>query len=196
MPVRGFPAALQAAGRTASLSRERHRVRNLLVVAQVALALVLLVSAGLMIRTFQAMRTVDPGFTHAEQLQTMRISIPPTLLLEPQRITRTQNEIVDKVAAIPGVTSVAFASQLPMEGYGSDWDAIYAQDKTYTDGQIPPLRFFKHVSPAYLHTVGTRLIAGRELTWTDASAGLRPAHGDGLRESRPRAVGFAICRDR
>jgi predicted permease len=167
-------AALQSAGRTASLSRERHRVRNLLVVAQVAMALVLLVSAGLMIRTFQALRTVDPGFTHAEQLQTMRISIPPSLLLEPQRITRTQNEIVDKAAAIPGVTSVAFASQMPMEGYGSDWDAIYAQDKTYTDGQIPPLRFFKHVSPAYLHTIGTRLIAGRELTWTDVY-GLRPA---------------------
>ena len=72
--------ALRSGGRTASHSRERHRARNMLVVAQVALALVLLVSSGLMIRTFQALRTVEPGFTHPEQLQTVRISIPPSLI--------------------------------------------------------------------------------------------------------------------
>ncbi|HEV3329615.1 MAG TPA: ABC transporter permease [Bryobacteraceae bacterium] len=164
---------LRSAGRTASLSRERHRVRNLLVVAQVAMALVLLVSAGLMIRTFQALRTVQPGFTNAAQLQTMRISIPPSLVAEGPRITRIQNDIVDKVASIPGVTSVGFASQLPMEGYGSNWDEIFAQDKTYTPGEIPPLRFYKYVSPGYFHTTGARLIAGRELTWTELY-GIRP----------------------
>ena len=63
--------AIRSAGRTSSVSRERHRARNVLVVAQVAMALVLLVSAVLMIRTFQAMRTVEPGFTGAQQLQTM-----------------------------------------------------------------------------------------------------------------------------
>ena len=68
--------ALRSAERTISVSRERHRARSLLVVGQVAMALVLLVSAGLMIRTFQAMRTVDPGFTDARHLQAMRIAIP------------------------------------------------------------------------------------------------------------------------
>lgn len=95
--------ALRSAGRTISVSRERHRARNMLVVGQVAMALVLLVSAGLMIRTFQALRTVDPGFTDAQHLQVMRISIPGSLVAEPLQVARTQNEILDKLAAMPGV---------------------------------------------------------------------------------------------
>jgi putative ABC transport system permease protein len=159
--------ALRSAGRTISVSRERHRVRNLLVIGQVAIAVVLLVSAGLMIRTFQALRTVDPGFTGAQHLQLMRISIPDSLVAKPERVTRIQNVIVDKLQAIPGVKSAGFASEMPMEGFDSDWDAIYAQDKTYSDAEIPPLRLYKHVSPGYFETAGTRIIAGRELTWTE-----------------------------
>ncbi|HTT60805.1 MAG TPA: ABC transporter permease, partial [Bryobacteraceae bacterium] len=79
-------AALRSAGRTASVSRERHRARNGLVIAQVAIAMVLLVSAGLMIRTAQALRTVEPGFTGAEHLQTVRISIPHSLSPEPELV--------------------------------------------------------------------------------------------------------------
>jgi len=159
--------ALRGAGRTSGVSRERHRARNLLVVAQVAMALVLLVGAGLMIRTFQAMRTVDPGFTDARRLQTMRISIPDSLVAEPERVTRIQNEIVDKLAAMPGVSAVGFANEMPMEGFESAWDAIYAQDKTYSDGEIPPLRLYKNISPGSLRAAGTRIIAGRELTWQE-----------------------------
>jgi predicted permease len=162
----GISTVLRGAGRAASVSRERHRARNVLVVAQVAMALVLLVSAGLMIRTFQALRTVQPGFTHAEHLQTMRISIPASLVTEPQRVTRIQNEIADRLTAIPGVTSVGFASQMPMEGFASNWDAIFAEDKTDT-GAVPPMRLFKYVSPGFFQTAGTRMMAGRELTWID-----------------------------
>jgi predicted permease len=159
--------ALRSAGRTISVSRERHRARNLLVIGQMAMAVVLLVSAGLMIRTFQALRTVDPGFTEAQRLQLMRISIPDSLVAEPERVTRIQNEIADKLEAIPGVKSAGFVSEMPMEGFDSDWDAIYAQDKTYSDGEIPPLRLYKHISPGFLRTAGTRIIAGRELIWNE-----------------------------
>jgi predicted permease len=165
--------ALRSAGRTSSMSRERHRSRNVLVVAQVAMALVLLVSAGLMIRTFQALRTVDPGFRHPEHLQTMRISIPPALVADPQRVTRIQNNIADKLSAIPGVTSVGFASAMPMEGIEPNWDAIVAEGKSYPADQIPPLRLFKNVSPGFFRTVGTKMVAGRELTWTEIY-GFRP----------------------
>ena len=154
-------------GRTSSVSRERHRARNMLVVGQVAMALVLLVCAGLMIRTFEALRTVEPGFTDARHLQILRVSIPHSLVAEPERVIRIQSEIAEKLAAIPGVTSAAFASEMPMEGIESAWDCVYAQDKTYAAGVIPPLRFFKFVSPGYFHTVGTRLIAGRDLTWNE-----------------------------
>ncbi|HTC32754.1 MAG TPA: ABC transporter permease [Bryobacteraceae bacterium] len=165
--------ALRSAGRTSSVSRERHRTRDVLVVAQVALALVLMVSAGLMIRTFQALRTVAPGFTAPEQLQTMRISIPDSLVSKPEQVIRIQNDITDKVAAIPGVISAGFSSEMPMEGFGSMWDSIFAENKTYSANEIPPLRFYKYVSPEFFHTAGTRIVAGRDMTWTDVY-GRRP----------------------
>jgi predicted permease len=165
-------AALQSAGRTASVSRERHRVRNALVVVQVAIALVLLVSAGLMIRTAQMLRTVEPGFTGPEHLQTVRISIPSSLISEPQLVIRTQNDLVDKLRAIPGVTAVGFANEAPMEGLPPNWDNIFPEGKVYP-GNVAPLRRFENVSPGFLRTMGARLIAGREFTWTDIY-GLRP----------------------
>ena len=160
-------AALRSASRTISASRECHRARNLLVVGQVAMALVLLVSAGLMIRTFAALRTVEPGFMDARHLQLMRISIPDSLIQEPERVTRTQNAILDKLAAIPGVKSAALVSEMPMEGFDSAWDEIYAEDKVYADNTIPPLRLYKYVSPGFFQTAGTRLVAGREMTWSE-----------------------------
>ncbi len=159
-------AALQSAGRTASVSRERHRARNVLVVAQVAITLVLLVSAGLMIRTAQVLRTVEPGFTGAEHLQTVRISIPSSLIPEPQLVIRTQNDLADKLRAIPGVTSVGFASEAPMEAGPPAWDNVFPEGKVYP-GNVAPLRRFENVSPGFLHTTGARLIGGREFTWTD-----------------------------
>jgi len=158
---------LRSGGRTHSAGREQHRTRNLLVVVQVALALVLLVSSGLMMRTFQALRSVDPGFTHAEQIQTVRISIPNKQVPEPVRVVRMQNEILDRLAAIAGVTSVGFSSELPMESGNHDWDAVCLEDQVLKDAEIPPLRIFKSISPGLFQTTGTRLISGREFAWAD-----------------------------
>jgi predicted permease len=169
----GTGSALQSAGRTIGVSRERHGARNLLVVGQVAMALVLLICAGLMIRTFAALRKVDPGFAEPQHLQVMRISIPDLLITEPERVTRTQNAILDKLAATQGVKSVGFASDMPMEGFDSDWDEIFAKDKVYSGDLIAPLRLYKNISPGFLQTAGTRLVAGRELTWSEVYA-LRP----------------------
>jgi predicted permease len=165
--------ALRSAGRTISVSHERHRARNVLVVGQVAMALVLLVSAGLMIRTFKALRTVEPGFTDAVHLQLMRISIPGSLVAEAERVARTDNEVLDKLSAIPGVKAAGFASEMPMEGFDSDWDCIFAQDKIYPEGVMPPLRLYKYISPGFLRAAGTQLIAGREFTWGEVY-GLQP----------------------
>ena len=152
--------------RTASASHVRLRSRNVLVVTQVAMALVLLISALLMIRTFQALRSVEPGFADARHLQTFRIAIPESLVAAPEMVTHIENEIVDKLAAIPGVTSAGFASSAPMEGIESGWDEIRIEGKNYEDAD-PPLRLYSYVSPGYFHTLGTRVVAGRELTWTD-----------------------------
>jgi predicted permease len=157
---------LRSAGRTASTSRERRRVSDLLVVTQVAMALVLLVASGLMIRTFQALRTVDPGFTEARHLETMRITIPATVT-DPDAVTRMQNDIVRRLDAIPGVASSAFASSVPMEGVEFNWDGIRPEGQATAPGDIPPLRMFKYVSPGFFQALGTKLAAGRDLSWTD-----------------------------
>jgi putative ABC transport system permease protein len=159
-------AALRAGGRTLSQSKERHRANNTLVVLQTALAVVLLVSSGLMIRTFQALRKVQPGFTSPGQLQTLAIFIPEAQVKEPQRVIQMFQEVQRKISEIPGVSSVAFANAVPTDGNNST-DLLYAEDRTYTEGQLPPLRRFKFVAPGFFQTMGIRLIAGRDFTWTD-----------------------------
>ena len=159
--------AIRSDSRAASVSRQRHRAHSALVVSQMAMALLLMASAGLMIRTFQALRTVDPGFAGAQHLQTLRIAIPQQLVPQPEQVTRVENNILDRLAQIPGVSSAAFAGALPLEGYLSNWDSIFAEGKTYPAGELPPLRLFQYVSPGFFHTMGTRLIAGRELNWED-----------------------------
>jgi predicted permease len=158
--------ALRAGGRTLSQSRERHRARNTLVVAQTGLAVVLLIGSGLMIRTFQALRRVQPGFQSPAQLQTLRIFIPDTQVKDDVRVLRLEQEIQDKLAAIPGVASVAFANSVPTDGNNST-DVLYAEDRVYSEGQLPTLRRFKFVAPGFFQTMGTPLIAGRDYTWTD-----------------------------
>ncbi len=165
-------ATLGTLGRTTSVSRQRHRVRSALVVVQVAIALVLLVTAGLMIRTFQAIRHVDPGFTQAEHLQLLRMFFSQTAGTDPERVTRMQHAIQDKLASIPGVTSAAFGSAMPMEGFGPNlgvvnFGSIRAQDQVGQTSDSGPVRLFKYASPGFFRTAGTRLIAGREIAWTE-----------------------------
>ncbi len=157
--------AVAAGGRGASLTRERQRSQQVLVAVQMALAMVLLVSAGLMIRSFQALRRVDPGFTEPQRVQTFRISIPAAVVADPERVTRMQHDVLNKIAAIPGVASAAFTTRLPM---GSDRSsaALTAEDKA-DDGRTPPNRQVKVVSPGMFQTLGTPLVAGRDFTWTD-----------------------------
>ena len=158
--------ALRAGGRAQSQSRERHRVRNALVVVQVGLAMLLLIGSGLMIRTFQTLRNVQPGFTRPEEVQTLRIFIPEAQVKDPVQVLRMQQNILEKIAALPGVSSVAFTSKVPLD-LGGWHDPIYAQDHVYAESQIPPLRSFKMISPGLLKTLGNSLIAGRDLSWTD-----------------------------
>ncbi len=157
--------ALQSGGRTLGASREGVRGRNGLVVAQVALAAVLLVSAVLMIRSFQALRVVEPGFAEPQSLQTTRISIPAYSVQQPEHVARTQQAIVERLAAIAGVTSVAFSNSLPLEGVDPPWTGLVVESSAPAVSETP--HRFKFVSPALFQTLGTRLVAGRDFTWID-----------------------------
>jgi putative ABC transport system permease protein len=163
--------------RGASESRERLHTRNGLVVAQVALALVLLVSSGLMIRTFLALRDVVPGFDTA-QLQTIGIAIPTSAAATPDQTAQLQKTMLEELRSIPGVTAVALANAMPMgnvvpNGFGSSRMPLVSERDTSDQARNRQLRMFKYVSPDYFRTAGTRVVAGREYTWDDLE-GLRP----------------------
>jgi predicted permease len=160
--------ALRGIGRTVSQDREGHRARHVLVVVQVALALVLLIGSGLMIRTFQHLRGVQPGFTHPEEILILHALIPAAIAGEPERVMRMQHEILDRLAAIPGVTSVGFGSRAPLESVlGGNSNPIEAEGKTVEQGRVPPLRQIRRTAPGYFKTMGTRVVAGRDFSWAD-----------------------------
>jgi predicted permease len=163
-------AALRREGRSSSQTRETRRVGGILVVAQVAFALVLLIGAGLMIRTFQELNRVNVGFGDAREVQTAQITIPFASVQDPALVARRQQEIRDGVAAVPGVTSVAFTSRLPMGGGFSMTDLLFPEGKPFSQGDLPTARHFRFISPGLFDTLHVPLIAGRDLTWTDVFA--------------------------
>lgn len=166
--------AARGNSRTLTQGRGQHRSQNALVFVQVALAVVLLVAAGLMIRSFLALRSVEPGFTDPDRIQTLRISIPDGRAAEPARVARVQEDIAREIAKISGVTSVSFTTALPMEMDYENNTVVTAADKTYSDG-IPQLRRSKSVSPGFFQTMGIPLIVGRDFTWTDIEGRRRVA---------------------
>ena len=159
-------SALKEGGRLSSAGRERHRARNGLVVAEIALAVVLLVASGLMIRTFQAMRKVDPGFARPEEVLTLRVSIPESIVADDEQAIRTLEQIARRVEQIPGVRSVGVSNSITMDGYDSN-DPIFIEDFPPPADKIPPLRRFKWTAQNYFQTMGNPIIAGREMTWAD-----------------------------
>jgi predicted permease len=157
--------------RGATASRGRSATRSALVVAQVALALVLAVSAALMIRTFQALRDVDPGFADPATIQTVRTPFPRALFSGPEQVARVQHEVLDRIAAIPGVASAGFTQNLPLEMFASNTNSVEVEGQTLPVGDTLPARRNKYVSPGYFEAMGTRIIAGRDITWSDIETG-------------------------
>lgn len=147
------------------MTRGRQRTQQLLVTTQMALALMLLVGAGLMIRSFQTLRGTDPGFTSAPTLQMFTMRMVPALAPEPEHVTRTQEDVLRRLAGIPGVSSVAFATRMPM-GIDRSSAALTVKGRP-DDERTPPNHQVKVISPDLFRTQGTPLIAGRDFTWSD-----------------------------
>jgi putative ABC transport system permease protein len=161
--------ALKEGGRAASDGRSRHRARHALVVTEIALAVVLLVGSGLMMRTFQAMRRVDPGFVSPAEVLTLRVAIPSTLVPDEEQTARLHEQIVRRIEQIPGATSVGLSTSITMDGAFSA-DPIFVEDFPGPGGRIPPIRRFKWVGERYFETMGNPLLAGRPITWQDVYA--------------------------
>jgi predicted permease len=159
-------SALKENGRGSSDGRERHRTRNALVVVQVAMALVLLVASGLMIRTFTAMRNVPPGFTDPDSVLTVRINVPTALVEDPAQVARVHEQIQTRLTSIAGVSSVGSSSSITMDGNDSN-DPVFAEGVQTPEGKIPTLRRHKWIGENYFATMGNPIIAGRDMTWAD-----------------------------
>src|SRR5262249_27696311 len=157
---------LRVGERSMSESRERHRARGVLVIVQVALALILLVSSGLMIRTFRALTSVNHGIVAPAEIQTFRIAIRDTQVKDPERVARIEEEILHKIEAIPGVSSVGLSYGVPMGGGG--WsDNVFAKDRAFAPIDLPLRCRYQFVAPGFFKMLGTPLIAGRDFTWSE-----------------------------
>ncbi|HVS16921.1 MAG TPA: ABC transporter permease [Thermoanaerobaculia bacterium] len=163
---RQWTSALKEGGRGGSVGRGRHRVRRLLVATQIALALVLLIGSGLMLRSFAALRHVAPGFTDSSTVQAVRIGVPGAEVEDAVDLAALYESVAADLAALPGVESVGFSSALPLDGEQSA-DAVAIEDFPTPEGQLPPVHVFLFVSPGFFATIGNPVLAGRELEWGD-----------------------------
>jgi predicted permease len=157
---------LKEGGRQSGASPVRQRTRNALVVAEVAMALVLLVVSGLMVRTFLAMRQVHPGFVQPEEVQTFRIEVPRALAQDRVEMARIHEQIAERLRQVPGVVSVGLSSSITMDGEDNT-NPLSVEHVPVPEGEMAPLRRFKTAAPGYFETMGNPLVAGRAITWSD-----------------------------
>jgi len=163
-------APLGARARGPSGGVERNRTRNALVVVQVSLALMLLVGAGLMLRTFQALTDVEPGFADPESIQVASISIPFAMVPDGESLEAAQRDILDRIAALPGVTAAGYSRGVPLDRV-LPRSSIYLEGQDYAEGEVSPFRKVAYASPGFLEALGSRVIAGRQVTWADIEQG-------------------------
>ncbi|MCA1649639.1 MAG: hypothetical protein LC753_04920, partial [Acidobacteria bacterium] len=162
----------------------------------------LLIVSGLMIRTFIAMRQVDPGFTRPEEVQTFVLAIPGSLISDPQQAVRTFEGVVEQLARVPGVTSVGLSSSITMDGEDNG-NYVAIEEFPDPEGTMVKLRRFKSIGPRYFETMGNRLVAGRSTHGTTSTSSgpssSFPSHSRGStgesRRRRSASASAAVRRD-
>jgi predicted permease len=157
-------------GGGAAVGRVRHRIRSVLVVTQVALALVLLVGSGLMVRSFQELRAVDPGFTPEGLLTFTTVLVPPKY--GPGEPTaQFYDGLIDRLEEISGVVSAGGITALPLTG-GEERYATQIDEFPSAEDELPPFLPFWRVTRGYFETMGIPIVEGRSFTADDHNARL------------------------
>jgi putative ABC transport system permease protein len=159
-------ASLYESGRNNTASRGRYHARHLLMSGQMALALVLLVTSGLMLRSFQNLRAVDPGFDATSAL-TFRIGLPRIDYPDRGRMAAAHRAILDRLSALPGVTSVSASTCLPLSERCNQGAPLFVLGRPLPQGTNPPIVMFYTVTGAYFETMGTRIVRGRGIEPSD-----------------------------
>lgn len=153
--------------RGASATRTSHRARQLLMGGQVALALVLLVASGLLFRSFVRLRAVDPGFNPSSAL-TFQVGLPQSDYPDRERIVRTHQAILDRLSALPGVTTTSAVNCVPLSGRGFCGGApFFTEGESAAAAAVRPIVAIRPVAAAFFETMGMPLVAGRGIARTD-----------------------------
>jgi predicted permease len=160
------PATMLRGGdRSATTDRHSGRLRQSLVVAQVAMATVLLVGSGLVLRSFQKLRAVDPGF-RPDGVMTFRIALPPSRYPNPDDIARFHFAMLDRLRAVPGVDAAGATGRLPLTPVFGD--PLRVEGVAVPPNVLPPLAEMRVATPGYFEAVGIPLEAGRLLDRSDS----------------------------
>jgi predicted permease len=167
---RNTAQTLRDGGRSATSGRGRHRVRNLLVAAQLSLAVVLLVGSGLMLRSFGNLRTVDPGF-EADGVLTMGLSLGRVEGVEAQTAAvQFYTDLLTQTRALPGVETAAVGNFLPLESGNMNGSNFDIESQPEEEGALPKVSMFVGISPDYFETLGVEILDGTAPTWTDVGS--------------------------
>ena len=163
-------AALRDGGRGTTIGRDRHLARHAMVVAQVALALVVLVGSGLMVRSFQELRSVDVGF-EADGLLTFRLAPSPARygsddLPVAEGLARFWDDLIARLNEVPGVVSSGGVTVLPLQGIGARL-TTQIDEFPVPEDEFPPSFLIRRATPGYFETMGIPVIEGREFTSDD-----------------------------
>ena len=150
-----------------SAGRDRQRVRKLLIVGQLALALVLLTGSTLMLRSFQHMRAVDPGIRPDGVLA---VGISTGDRMPRAEAARTYERIGEEVRALPGVTHVGIVNALPLDPDGLNGGSFDIESRPRAEDALPPVAMFTGASPGYFEAIGTAVLAGRTMERADLEA--------------------------
>jgi putative ABC transport system permease protein len=156
--------ALKESGRSTAGLR-RNRLRSALVVSEVALSLVLLVGAGLMIRSFAKLNQVDPGFKPAQVL-TLGATLLRTRYPEDEQVAQMFSQILDRAATVPGVLSVGAISDLPLTGSNTS-DSFTIEGRPPIAKEAEPTTEYHVVTPRYFESMGIPFLSGRDFTESD-----------------------------
>jgi putative ABC transport system permease protein len=156
--------ALKEGGR-GSAGLLRNRLRSVLVVSEVALSLVLLIGAGLMIRSFAKLNQVDPGF-NPDQVLTMGVALLPSKYPDDERVASFYSQLLERAAATPGVASAGAISDLPFSGADTS-DSFTIEGRPPVAKQDEPSTEYRVVTPRYFESMGIPLLAGRDFALSD-----------------------------
>lgn len=147
-------------GRSATVGRRRQFVRRTLVVAQIALALVLVASAGLMARSFAHLRDVKPGFD-ARPVFTFRMALPTAGFPMRADIAQSLDHVVDAIEALPGVQAAGAITKLPLVDAGRIDTPLFVLDQPMAPGRMPNIHQLAYVSPEYFRAMSIPVVDGR-----------------------------------